>query len=148
MTHFTPSGQTPFAGDYDQIQLRGFNMVPGVAFITNRGPSDQPRVCVVMKATRDADDEMNHLIARVADQPWNPKVYDYVKGERLGDTFSLSLDYSESIQVIGFVVNPNDKDDDDFGVRPNTDPNGDADLSLDDYMAANQPGYIPEHLAN
>ena len=95
---------------FPSIQVRGFNITPGTAWLDEDG--DQVWIATT-KVTRDANNEVVHVVARAGVWPEN-----YMGPGRPPRGYrptSFTFDYCDKIKVIGAVVNPNDEDDNDFG---------------------------------
>jgi hypothetical protein len=106
-----------FLVDYPSIEVRGFNIRPGAVFLR-----DESAWVATTKVTVDSSYEVVHIVARDAIDRTGMKT-SWPRPE------SFTFDFCEKIQVVGFVMNPNDEDDNDWGTDPvvqSVGPNGSA----------------------
>ena len=100
---------------FPSINLRGFNVRPGVAWLDDAGD----RVWIATtKVTNDGTNELIHVVARSGVFP-----ADYTGGPlpREYKPRSFTFDYCDEVKMIGVVHNPNDEDDNDFGADASAD---------------------------
>jgi hypothetical protein len=84
------------------IDIRGFNVRPGVAFIR-----DENIWIATTKVIVDVDNEVVHVIAR-----------DGIEREHDENVkpHSFTFDFNDRVRLVGIVMHPNDEDDCDLGV--------------------------------
>ncbi len=96
------------------VNLRAFNLTPGATFLTEDPDGDHPfAVWIVMQVTRHVDNEMVWAWLRRAD----------LITEGPGDmipTQTIMVDFNQPVALIGYCVNPNDPDDNDWGSEGGT----------------------------
>lgn len=87
------------------MDIRAFNLVRGAVFDTNVPDDDLalPVRYVVRAVTHNVDDETVRIVAR------NTHTFD-------ADSDVIDLDFCDTVDLIGLCVNPDDIDDEDFGV--------------------------------
>lgn len=103
-----PGQSNPNLPAGDTVGLRAFNLMRGAAFMLIDQPD--PRVWVVQNMDRDVNTERVYLWCRDAtnlqDQDGSYSFH-----------LALNLDFCTLVALVGIVANPDDDDDNDWGVN-------------------------------
>ena len=104
-----PWQDNPHIPSGDTVGLRAYNLMPGAAFMVIDEPD--PRVWIAERVARDSNFEQVYVWAH--DGSGHPLADDK---NGLSTERAFSLDFNTLVCLVGLVVNPDDRDDNDWGV--------------------------------